>query len=215
MTQPNTDVLLLVDLQNDFIEGGALAVQGGADVIAVANALMPHFQHVIATQDWHPSDHQSFASQNPELAIGDSFLLDGLPQTAWPDHCIQDSHGAAFAGALNQKAIQHVVRKGTDRQIDSYSGFFDNGHQRSTGLADYLRQQGIERVFVMGLATDYCVRATVLDAFAEGFGVCLVLDGCRGVNLQPGDVERAIFDMQNAGAELIESRQIPSENAQR
>ncbi|MCS7469479.1 bifunctional nicotinamidase/pyrazinamidase [Stieleria sp. ICT_E10.1] len=200
--------LLLVDLQNDFVQGGALEVPGGLEVIDVANTLIPKFGWVVATQDWHPADHQSFASQHAGLAIGDQFLLDGIPQIAWPDHCIEHTRGAEFVASLNQNRIDHVVRKGTQRLIDSYSAFYDNGHQHSTGLADDLRGHGIEHVFAMGLATDYCVRATVLDAIREGFRVTLVVDGCRGVELQPGDIERSLEEMRDAGAELIRSDEL-------
>ena len=200
--------LLLIDLQYDFVEGGALAVAGGLDVIEIANRLMPKFELVIATQDWHPPDHQSFASQHPGLSIGEKFQLDGLAQTAWPDHCVQGSHGAEFVKALNLKPIQRVVRKGTDRSVDSYSGFYDNGHRRSTGLAEYLREQNVNHVFVMGLATDYCVLATVLDALKEGLQTTVVDDGCRGVELQAGDIDRAIKLMKSAGAQWVTSSTI-------
>lgn len=202
------DALLLVDLQNDFVDGGSLAVPGGREVVQIANQLIPRFRWVVATQDWHPPDHKSFASQHRGLSIGDSFELDGIRQTAWPDHCIEQSSGAAFVDALNQSAINHVVRKGTDQQIDSYSGFFDNGHRRSTGLADYLREKKIEQLFVMGLATDYCIQATVIDGIAEGFRVMLVTDGCRGVELKAGDGSKAIERMVVAGASLIKSETI-------
>ncbi len=200
--------LLLIDLQNDFVEGGALAVKGGLEVVEVANQLMPKFDLVVATQDWHPADHQSFASQHSGLAIGDSFRLGGLAQTAWPDHCVQGSHGAEFVKTLNLERIQRVVRKGTDRDIDSYSGFYDNDHKCSTGLAEYLREQNVSHVFVMGLATDYCVRATVLDALHEGLRTTLIINGCRGVDLLPGDIKRAIAEMEAAGAEMVNSKAI-------
>ncbi len=208
LRETNRRALLLVDLQNDFVEGGALAVEGGRDIVAIANQLMCKFDLVIATQDWHPADHQSFASQHPELNIGDSFQLGELPQTAWPDHCVQGSQGAEFVETLNVDRIGRVVRKGTDRDIDSYSGFYDNGHHRSTGLADYLREQNVSHVLVMGLATDYCVRATVLDALQEGLRTTLIVDGCRGVELHQGDIDRAIGEMESAGAVLIDSRAI-------
>ncbi|WP_286177353.1 bifunctional nicotinamidase/pyrazinamidase [Stieleria mannarensis] len=197
--------LLLIDLQNDFVDGGALAVPGGLEVVDVANALMPKFDCVVATQDWHPADHQSFASQHAAMAVGDCFQLGGLPQIAWPDHCIQQTHGAEFVASLNRDQIDQVVRKGTNKQIDSYSAFYDNGHLQSTGLADEFRRRGVEHLFAMGLATDYCVRATVLDALAEGFRVTLVVDGCRGVELETGDVQRSLEEMQAAGAVLVYS----------
>lgn len=202
--------LILVDLQNDFVEGGALAVKGGMEVIDVANRLMPMFDLVVATQDWHPADHQSFASQHSGLSIGTVFNLDGLAQVAWPDHCVQQSHGAEFVASLNRSGIQHIVQKGTDRNIDSYSGFFDNGHRRSTGLSEFLRDQNIQQVAIMGLATDYCVRFTALDAVAQGFRTLLIEDGCRGVELQPGDIANAMAEMIRAGVEPIRSEDAQS-----
>ena len=200
--------LLLIDLQNDFIEGGSLAVTGGLQVIDVANRLIPQFGFVVATQDWHPPGHHSFASEHPELAIGDRFLLNGLPQTGWPDHCVQGSFGADFSKTLNRTSIDRVVQKGTDPCVDSYSGFFDNGHKRSTGLTELLRQQAIDHVFVMGLATDYCVLFTVLDAIEEGFRTTVIADGCRGVELRSGDIDRSINEMKKAGADMVSSSEI-------
>ena len=200
--------LLLIDLQNDFVEDGSLAVADGMAVIDVANRLMRKFDLVVATQDWHPSNHQSFASQHRDLAIGQIFDLNGLQQIAWPDHCVQGTWGAAFVETLNQTGIHHVIQKGTDSGIDSYSGFYDNGHRRATGLTKLLRDQRIGQVYVMGLATDYCVRFTALDAIREGFQTRLILDGCRGVDLNVGDIERAIEAMEQAGVELTNSDQI-------
>lgn len=197
--------LILVDLQNDFVEGGALAVQGGRELAAIANRLMPCFDLVVATQDWHPHDHESFASQHANLNVGQSFELHGLPQIAWPDHCVQETQGAELLSELQTTAIDRVFRKGTDRTIDSYSGFFDNGHRRSTGLADYLRLEHIRSVAILGIATDYCVRFTALDALAEGFETQLIEDACCGVELAPGDIAGAITQMQNAGIQLSKS----------
>lgn len=197
--------LLLIDIQHDFLPGGALGVPEGDQVIQVANAAMARAEHVVATQDWHPPDHGSFASQHPGVAIGESFLLDGLPQIAWPDHCVQGTHGAEFPVALHTASIRYVARKGTDRSIDSYSGFFDNGHRQTTGLNDYLMSQGIRELTIMGLATDYCVKSTVLDAIELGYLTRVLLDGCRGVDLRSGDVEAAVAAMQGAGAEIVTS----------
>jgi nicotinamidase/pyrazinamidase len=146
--------LILVDIQNDFLPGGALAAPGGNEVVPIANRLMPAYELVIATQDWHPADHQSFASQHAGHSVGEVISLDGLKQTLWPDHCVQDTPGSQFAAELNTQGIRHVIRKGTDRRIDSYSGFFDNDHRKATGLGDYLKQRGVTAVDVMGLATD-------------------------------------------------------------
>jgi nicotinamidase/pyrazinamidase len=195
--------LLLVDIQNDFLPGGALAVPNGDAVIAVANRLMPVYPLVVATQDWHPAGHQSFASAHPGRSVGDVVDLHGMQQILWPDHCVQDTPGAELCGDLDRRRIAAVVRKGTDPQFDSYSGFHDNGRQKSTGLARLLRDRGATGVDVMGLATDYCVKFTVLDALAEGFDTSLLITGCRGVERQPGDCARAIEAMQKAGARMV------------
>src|SRR3954470_13475270 len=160
--------LILVDLQYDFMPGGALAVAHGDDTIAVANRVLPHFSVVAATQDWHPRNHESFKS-------------------TWPVHCVQGTHGAELHADLDRARITEVIQKGTDPAIDSYSGFFDNAHEKETGLADWLRSRWIEQVYVMGLATDYCVKATALDAKELGFDVKLIEDGCRAVERNPGD----------------------------
>jgi nicotinamidase/pyrazinamidase len=194
-----TTALLLVDIQNDFLPGGALAVQRGDEVIDVANRLIPQYRHIIATQDWHPGDHLSFASQHPGKRIGEVIDLEGLPQVLWPDHCVQNTSGADFPPRLNRDGIQYVVRKGTDRAIDSYSGFFDNARRKATGLEEYLRGHGIKDIHIIGLATDYCVKATALDAINLGFRAKLLPDGVRGVELAPGDCERATSDMRAAG----------------
>lgn len=194
--------LILVDIQNDFLPGGALAVAHGDEVVPVANRLMPEYELVVATQDWHPADHLSFASQHSGRAVGDVTTVDGLQQILWPDHCVQGTAGAEFAAELNVDRIDHVVRKGTDRRIDSYSGFFDNGHRQATGLGDYLKGRGVEAVDVMGLATDVCVKFTALDAVALGFQTRLITAGCRGVELASGDCEKAVAEMQEKGVDI-------------
>lgn len=194
--------LLLIDIQNDFMPGGALAVAGGDEIIPVVNGMMPDFDLVVATQDWHPEDHGSFAANHPGKAIYEQILLAGLPQTLWPVHCVQNTGGALFAPGLDTKRIQRVFTKGMNAQIDSYSGLYDNGHRASTGLGEWLKAQGVTELHVAGVATDYCVKFTVLDALAEGFRVRLLLDACRGVNLQPGDVDRAVEEMRVAGCEV-------------
>lgn len=204
--------LILVDLQNDFLPGGALAVPSGDDVLPVARRLCQLFPLVVATQDWHPADHGSFASGYAGRVPGDVIELGGLSQVLWPDHCIQETFGAEFSEQLDLTAVHHVVRKGTNPQIDSYSGFFDNGHQQATGLDDLLRGAGVRHVFVLGLATDYCVKFTALDARQLGYETTLVVDGCRGVDLQAGDCARAIDEMKAAGVAACESDQIESEN---
>ena len=194
--------LLLVDIQNDFLPGGSLAVPHGDEVVPVANGLMPKFEIVIATQDWHPPDHLSLVSQHPGRQVGDVVVLDGAEQVLWPDHCVQNTFGAEFSAKLNQTGIQHVVQKGTDRTIDSYSGFFDNARRKKTPLEDQLRARGVDTLHVMGLATDYCVKATVLDAVDLGFRTVLILAGVRGVELNRGDCQRAIEQMRTAGVEI-------------
>ncbi|MFT3787763.1 MAG: bifunctional nicotinamidase/pyrazinamidase [Tepidisphaeraceae bacterium] len=196
--------LILVDIQNDFLPGGALAVLEGDQVIPVANRLQASgtFDVIVATQDWHPADHGSFAANHPGCKVGELIDLNGLPQLLWPVHCVQGTLGAAFAPALDVSRVTRVFQKGTDAGIDSYSGLFDNGHRKSTGLGEFLRQQGVRRVSVVGLATDYCVRFTALDARDEGFDVTLIREACRGVNVRPGDVERAIEEMAKRGVRI-------------
>ena len=198
-----TEALIIVDVQNDFLPGGALAVPDGDAVIEVANRLQSDFDLVVATQDWHPADHASFASQHPDRKPGETIELHGFDQTLWPDHCVQGTRGAEFAAGLDTGRLDRVFRKGTDRDIDSYSGFFDNGHLRSTGLADYLRDKGIDDTYVIGLATDYCVRFTALDSVSEGFSTHVILEGCRGVELKPGDVASAIAEMHDTGVWVL------------
>lgn len=200
--------LLLIDLQNDFCPGGALAVDEGNLLIPIANALMPKFDLVIATQDWHPATHGSFAANHPWRRPGQVIDLNGLPQVLWPIHCVQESFGAEFVQSLNTAGIHKVFVKGTDPEIDSYSGFFDNGHRKATGLGDYLKEMGVSEVWVMGIATDYCVKFTVLDALELGFKVNLIEDACRGVNLQAGDVTQAVTDMQSKGATIVQVQDI-------
>jgi nicotinamidase/pyrazinamidase len=191
--------LLLIDIQNDFLPGGALAVTNGDQVVPVANRLMPDYELVVATQDWHPSNHGSFASQHPGRRVGDVIQLDGLKQILWPDHCVQGTHGAEFAPGLHTAGIHHIVQKGTDGRIDSYSGFFDNARRKATGLGQYLRSRGVDEVHIVGLATDYCVKFTALDAVSLGFKTTALTEGVRGVELNPGDCRRAIEEMRAAG----------------
>ena len=202
--------LILVDLQNDFCPGGALSVARGDETIAIANRLLPYFSTVVATQDWHPADHESFAPQHRGRKPGEMIELHGLPQVLWPPHCVQGTRGADLHPDLQRDKITEVFHKGTDRTVDSYSGFFDNGHRNSTGLADWLRERWITRVYVMGLTTDYCVKATALDARELGFETWVIEDGCRPVELHPGDGDRAFGAMRAAGATIVESGSIGS-----
>ena len=197
--------LLLVDLQNDFCAGGALAVADGDSTIDVANLLIRAAKilgdTVVASQDWHPANHGSFASQHGVEPYSQG-MLDGLPQTFWPDHCVQGSDGAEFHPLLTQQDIDAVFRKGESVNIDSYSAFFDNGHRQKTGLDAWLREHEINELIVLGLATDYCVKFTVLDALALGYTVNVITDGCRGVNIQPQDSANAFMEMAAEGATL-------------
>lgn len=202
------NALLLVDLQYDFMPGGALAVRAGDEVVSIANLLMPKFDLVIATQDWHPADHLSFVSQHAGKQVGDVIQLDGQDQILWPDHCVQGTRGAELHQELNLTKINHVIQKGTDRNIDSYSGFFDNGHKKATGLASYLAAEKVKNVYIMGLATDYCVKFTALDAVFHGLSTNMIADGCRGVELKPGDIEASLAQLQQAGVQITTSTDI-------
>lgn len=201
-----TTALLLIDLQNDFLPGGALAVPGGDEVIPVANDLIDRYELVVATQDWHPAGHRSFASQHSGHEPGQIIDLDGLDQILWPDHCVQGTTGAAFASGLAPRAVERVVRKGTDPDIDSYSGFFDNARRKATALDGLLRDEGVEGVDIMGLATDYCVLFTALDAADLGYQTRVITAGCRAVELEAGDREAALERMRAAGVEIRADR---------
>ena len=197
--------LVLVDIQNDFLPGGALAVPEGDRVVAVANRLMPKFELVVATQDWHPREHGSFAANHPGRRVGEVIDLHGLPQILWPAHCVQDTPGAEFAPDLDRSHISEIIQKGTDPSIDSYSGFFDNGHRKATGLATLLKSRKVTDLYLLGLATDYCVKFTAIDACRLNFNVHLIEDGCRGVNLKPEDTANAIEEMKRAGVRILNS----------
>ena len=197
--------LAVIDLQNDFCPGGELAVRRGDEVVAVANRLSPLFPLVVASQDWHPADHGSFAVNRPGRQIYEVDELGGLPQVLWPAHCVQGSPGAEFHPGFDRTHVTRVFQKGTDPGIDSYSAFYDNGRRKSTGLGDYLREQGVRELTIMGLATDYCVRFTALDGLWLGFEIVVVEDGCRAVELVEGDGARAIEEMRAAGATIVTS----------
>jgi nicotinamidase/pyrazinamidase len=189
--------LIVVDIQNDFLPGGALAVPKGDSIISVVNQLQELFPVVVATQDWHPAHHGSFAANHPGKRPFDQIQLSGMPQTLWPVHCVQDTPGAALAANLNKE------------RIDSYSGFFDNGHRKATGMAEWLQSAGVTEVSICGLATDYCVKFTALDAVSLGFRTHLIEDATRGVNLKPDDVANAVKGMKGAGVIVLQSAQIP------
>lgn len=193
---------IIVDVQYDFIPGGALPVPEGDQVIPVINELVKKFELVVATQDWHPPGHGSFASAHPGHQPGDIIQLHGLTQILWPDHCVQGTHGAEFVQELDRSKVKRVFQKGTDPAVDSYSGLFDNGHRKDTGLADFLRDQGVTDVHIAGLATDYCVKFTALDSVNLGFRTHVIQAGCRGVNLYPTDVDQAYDTLKRAGVLL-------------
>ena len=197
--------LIIVDLQNDFMPGGALAVPEGNVVVEVANRLTLLFGLVVATQDWHPPGHGSFASEHEGKNPGDIIDLNGLRQELWPVHCVQNSGGASFHYDLDLKPGARVFHKGTDPGIDSYSAFFDNAHRRSTGLGEYLKENGVTEVYIMGLATDYCVKFSALDAVQLGLETYVVTDGCRGIDLNPGDIDKACDEMRQAGVKLVDA----------
>ncbi len=203
--------LLLTDIQNDFLPMGLMQVPRGDEVIAVANKLSPHFEVVLATQDWHPPGHGSFASAHGKQP-GEVIDLNGIQQDLWPDHCVQESSGAEFADALELDRLRKCFKKGIDPEIDSYGGFYDNGWRRATGLEEYLREHHITAVYVVGLATDYCVKYTVLDGLKLGFKMVCVVDGCRGINLHPEDEKLAIEEMRTAGAQIATSSEVLEAN---
>ncbi len=200
--------LVLIDIQNDFCEGGSLAVTDASQILPVALNAIHKFQQedkkIIATMDWHPAHHKSFAS-NSHTQIGTVGELNGLPQVWWPDHCVQNTPGAALHSALTDTHFDFIVYKGEDPEVDSYSAFFDNGKQHATALNEYLKSQAISQLIVMGLATDYCVKFSVLDALALGYQVKVLTKGCLGVNLQPDDSKIAFEQMKDNGAILIDA----------
>jgi nicotinamidase/pyrazinamidase len=208
MAGQNARALLIVDVQNDFCPGGSLAVEEGDHVVEVINRLMPLFDRVVATQDWHPKDHVSFASSHPGKKVLDIVDSDGIQQVLWPDHCIQGTPGAEFFSRLEIGRIELVLRKGLRRSLDSYSAFFENDHVTDTGLRYYLSGLGTREIFLCGLATDYCVRSSALDARRLGFEVSVVCDACRGVDFPRGSVEKALAEMKASGIRLVNSTHV-------
>ena len=198
--------LLLIDIQNDFLPGGRLAVPEGDAIIPLVNTLQPHFDLVVATQDWHPAGHESFASSHVGRNQFEQIDLHGLPQVLWPDHCTQASDGAELAPALRTGRIEAIFRKGMNPETDSYSAFFDNGHRKSTGLADYLRGRGVTEVFVTGLAADYCVYYSALDALAAGFATTVITDATRAISAEGWAAAQA--DLRQRGAQLLNSTDV-------
>ena len=195
--------LIVIDMQHDFMPDGALPVQGGYDVVPLINELMGVFDLVVATQDWHPRDHGSFASNHPGKEPGDVVDLEGIEQILWPDHCVQHTEGAEFVDGLDTDKIDRVFRCGDDPRYDSYSGFYDNAHKNASGLSSYLRDEGIDTIYVAGVATDYCVKYTALDGCRDDFDTYVFIDACRAVQSKPGDIEKAVAAMANAGASMV------------
>lgn len=200
--------LLIVDVQNDFLPGGALQVEDGDKVIPVINRLQEKFDFIVATQDWHPPNHGSFAANHKGNIVGDTVKLGGLDQILWPVHCVQDTKGADFPSSLHTKKWANIIQKGTDIMVDSYSGFYDNNRKKDTGLANYLRKHSVKEVYVVGLAADYCVKFTVLDSLKEGFKTYLLKDATRAVNIRPVDFDDAVREMGEAGAIIWESTDV-------
>lgn len=194
----DSDVLLVVDVQNDFCQGGALAVPGGDEVVEPINSLAERFRHVVLTQDWHPAGHLSFASSHPDRKPLDTITLAHGPQILWPDHCVQGTFGAEFHATLQVPHAELVLRKGYDRAIDSYSAFYENDHQTPSGLGGYLRERGLTRVFIAGLAFDFCVRYSAEDARRAGLGAVVVEDACRGIDVggSEADTRRSLSELE-------------------
>jgi nicotinamidase/pyrazinamidase len=202
-----TDILLATDVQNDFCEGGALAVPDGAAVVEPINRLSRIFPHVAATQDWHPKGHLSFASRHPGKKPFETIPVAYGEQTLWPDHCVQGSFGAEFHPRLKLEHCELILRKGFHAEIDSYSAFVENDRKTATGFAGYLRERGFQRLFLAGLATDFCVLYSALDARVQGFNAVLIEDACRAIDLE-GSYAKALRAMREAGVVIVQSRDI-------
>ncbi|MGA9589422.1 MAG: bifunctional nicotinamidase/pyrazinamidase [Salegentibacter sp.] len=198
--------LIIIDVQNDFIPGGALAVPGGDEIVPLINRLQSKFDLVIATQDWHPEGHASFASSHLGKEQFESIKLDGLDQVLWPDHCVQNSEGAEFHRDLDTARVEAIFRKGTNLKIDSYSGFYDNAHLKSTGLAGYLREKGVKELYFCGLAAEFCVFFSLKDALEEGFQATLIEDATRA--LDKDQFEKAKAEILQKGGKLMTSGEI-------
>jgi nicotinamidase/pyrazinamidase len=200
--------LIVVDLQNDFVSG-ALAVNQAAEIIPLINQLLNlPFDIKVATKDWHPKNHLSFATSHPGKKVGDVVLLKNRPQILWPDHCVENSWGAEFVEKFDHQKIAKVFYKGTNTLIDSYSTFFDNDLKKATGLDDYLKDNGIQEIYLAGLATDYCVKYSSLDGKKLGYKTFVIKDACRAVNLKPDDERLTYQAMEKAGIQLIHSQDI-------
>ena len=195
--------LIIVDVQNDFLPGGALAVENGNSIIPVINSLQKNFDLVVATQDWHPAKHKSFASSHPGKKTFDQIDLKGKLQVLWPDHCVLETEGAEFSSQLNSKRIEAIFRKGMDKNIDSYSGFFDNGKKKATGMGAYLNGRGITSIYVCGLAADYCVYFTALDGLEMGFQSTIITDATLPINKE--NFKNILKNFKSKGGEELKS----------
>lgn len=198
------NALLIVDLQNDFCENGALEVPEANSIVPVVNRLIHSFKNIIQTQDWHPAGHQSFASSHDSKDPNDTVEMDYGTQVLWPDHCVQGSHGAEFHPGLNTQKTQVITRKGFRQEIDSYSAFYENDHETKTGLTGYLNDRGITDLYAVGLATDFCVKWSVLDGIKEGFNLHIVKDAVKGIDLE-GSLAAAWQEMKEAGVNITTS----------
>jgi nicotinamidase/pyrazinamidase len=196
------NALIVIDVQNDFCPGGALAVQGGHEVVPLINRLIREHDHVVLTQDWHPADHKSFASQHSARKPFETIQVDYGSQTLWPDHCVQGSAGAEFHPQLAWSKAELIVRKGFRRGIDSYSAFFENDRATPTGLGGYLKERGIQELFLAGLATDFCVGFSAIDARKLSFGVTVIENACRAIDLQ-GSLARMKQEWAKAGVKVV------------
>lgn len=205
------NALLLIDIQIDFMPGGRLAVPDGDAIIPLVNALQPQFDLVVASQDWHPTGHRSFASSHPGHATFTEIEWQGLPQMLWPDHCVQTTPGAELHPALDTRRVEAIFRKGTDPNIDSYSAFFDNGHRKTTGLAAYLRGRGVTQVYLAGLAADYCVYFTAKDALTEGFGVVVLAEATRAISAEGWAAAQA--NLRQHGGHVVNSLEEQAQQA--
>jgi nicotinamidase/pyrazinamidase len=197
--------LVIVDMQNDFMPGGALGVPSANEVVPIINVLVSKFPLIVATMDWHPPDHVSFVSSHPGKKIGDIVKVGDVDQILWPVHCVRNTHGAELVSSIDKTSFASIFYKGTDKNIDSYSAFFDNARRKSTGLGDYLKSRGINEVFFAGLTTEYCVLYSTMDAVDLGFTVSVIADACRPINLDARDEQRALEAMAAKGAKIVKS----------
>jgi nicotinamidase/pyrazinamidase len=208
MTSKADRVLVIIDVQNDFCPGGSLAVKEGDAVVPLINSIAGSFPLVVATQDWHPQGHVSFASSHRGKKPGDIITLETGTQALWPDHCVQGSSGAAFHPGLDLRPVRFIVRKGMTAGLDSYSAFYENDRKTPTGLGFLLKGLGVREVYLTGLATDYCVFYSAMDAADEGFETHVVIDGCRGVDIPAGNIESSIGAMRERGIKITRSEKL-------